>query len=177
MTNKLSLICAMSTNHVIGIKNDLPWHIPQDLEHFKNLTKGKPIIMGRLTYQSILARRNGKPLPGRPHYVVSRKGLDELPEAVKAFPDLQAAIDEASADYPDSEIMIIGGASIYEQSVSLVDKMYLTFIDTMIEGDAFFPQWNVSEWAETESESFSEPISFKFITLKRTEKYRGLQSS
>jgi dihydrofolate reductase len=167
MTNTLSLICAMARNNVIGIKNDLPWHIPQDLEHFKNLTKGKPIIMGRLTYESILARRNGKPLPHRPHYVVSRSDLGALPEGVKGAKDLQAAIDMARSDYPDSEIMIIGGASIYEQSVSLVDKMYLTIIETEIEGDAFFPQWNSSEWAETQSESFTEPISFKFITLER----------
>lgn len=167
MTNKLSLICAIARNHVIGIKNDLPWHIPQDLEHFKNLTKGKPIIMGRLTYDSILARRNGKPLPHRPHYVVSRRDLGVLPEGVKAFPDLQAAIDQARIDFPDREIMIIGGASIYEQSLSLVDRMYLTIIENDIEGDAFFPQWKAADWVETQSEDFSEPIDFKFITLDR----------
>jgi dihydrofolate reductase len=170
MTHKLSLICAMARNHVIGIKNDLPWHIPQDLEHFKNLTKGKPIIMGRLTYDSILARRNGKPLPHRPHYVVSRRDLGVLPDVVKTFTELQKAIDQAKVDYPDSEIMIIGGASIYEQSVSLVDRMYLTIIDTDIEGDAFFPQWKEADWVETQSEAFSEPLDFKFITLDRGNK-------
>lgn len=157
----------MARNHVIGVKNDLPWHLPQDLEHFKNLTKGKPIIMGRLTYESILFRRNGKPLPHRPHYVVSRQNLGELPEGVKAVTDLQSAIDVARTDYPESEIMIIGGASIYEQSVSLVDTMYLTIIDSDIDGDAFFPKWNTSEWAETQSDAFSEPMAFKFITLER----------
>lgn len=160
----------MARNHVIGIKNDLPWHIPQDLEHFKNLTKGKPIIMGRLTYDSILARRNGKPLPHRQHYVVSRRDLGVLPDGVKSFTELQQAVDQAKADHPESEIMIIGGASIYEQSVPLVDRMYLTIIDKDIEGDAFFPQWINSDWVETESEVFSEPVSFKFMTLDRAEK-------
>ena len=157
----------MARNHVIGLKNDLPWHLPQDLEHFKNLTKGKPVIMGRLTYDSILARRNGKPLPHRPHYVVSRRDLGVLPEGVKSVTDLQTAIDTARHDYPDSEIMIIGGASIYEQSVSLVDTMYLTIIEQDIEGDAFFPKWNTSEWMEVQSDVFHEPIDFKFITLER----------
>lgn len=160
----------MARNHVIGIKNDLPWHIPQDLEHFKNLTKGKPIIMGRLTYDSILARRNGKPLPHRPHYVVTRQDLGALPDGVKTFTELQTAIDQAKADHPESEIMIIGGASIYEQSVPLVDRMYLTIIDKDIEGDAFFPQWINSDWVETELGVFSEPVSFKFMTLDRAEK-------
>lgn len=157
----------MATNHVIGVKNDLPWHLPQDLEHFKNLTKGKPIIMGRLTYESILARRNGKPLPHRPHYVVSSRDLGTLPEGVKAATDLQGAIDLAVADYPESEVMIIGGASIYKQSVSLVDAMYLTIIDSNIDGDAFFPEWNDADWIETEREAFHDPISFEFLTLER----------
>jgi len=167
MTKQLSLICAMSRNHVIGIKNDLPWHLPQDLEHFKNLTKGKPIIMGRLTYQSILARRNGKPLPHRPHYVVSRQDLGALPDGVQVLKSLTDAIDTARQDYPDMEIMIIGGASIYEQSVPLVDRMYLTMIDTDIDGDAFFPRFDTADWREAEAEAFTDPIPFRFITFER----------
>lgn len=160
----------MARNHVIGIKNDLPWHLPQDLEHFKNLTKGKPVVMGRLTYQSILARRNGKPLPQRPHYVVSRQNLGELPEAVTAFKDLRSAIDQAITDYPESEIMVIGGASIYEQAIPIVDRMYLTIIDSDMDGDAFFPQWEASAWVETETNIFAEPVAFKFVTLDRVRK-------
>ncbi|HAJ90684.1 MAG TPA: hypothetical protein DCM27_06720 [Rhodospirillaceae bacterium] len=171
MTNKLSLICAMSRNHVIGIKNDLPWHLPQDLEHFKNLTKDKPVIMGRLTYDSILARRNGKPLPHRPHYVVSRRDLSPLPPAVTAYTNLQSAIDQARAHYPQSEIMIIGGASIYEQSVPLVDRMYLTIIDAEIEGDAHFPAWDSAQWVETASENIVGPVAFRFVTLERQNIY------
>lgn len=168
MTRSLSLVCALSRNHAIGIKNDLPWHIPQDLNHFKELTKGKPIILGRLTYQSILDRRNGKPLPQRPHYVITRSDLGSLPESVSAYTDLNAAITAARTDYPDSEIMIIGGASVYEQSVPLVDTMYLTIIDKDIEGDAFFPDYNANEWTETHREDFiNEPVPFSFITLAR----------
>ena len=167
MTRIVSLICAMSRNHVIGIKNDLPWHLPQDLEHFKNLTKGKPIIMGRLTYESILSRRNGKPLPHRPHYVVSRQDLGDLPEGVVAVKELDTAISKASSDYPDSEVMIIGGASIYEQSLSLVDRMYLTIIDRDIDGDAFFPQWDPKQWEVTSQKDFSDPETFSFLTLDR----------
>lgn len=167
MKHKLSLICAMSQNHVIGINNDLPWHLPQDLEHFKNLTKGKPIIMGRLTYESILGRRNGKPLPDRPHYVVSRQGLEDLPNGVKSCTDLQSAISKARQDYPNTEVMIIGGASIYEQSVPIVDRMYLTIIKTNIEGDAFFPKYRQSDWRAVEVENFVTPMEFKFITLDR----------
>jgi len=167
MSKKLSLICAMSQNHVIGIKNDLPWHLPQDLEHFKNLTKGKPIIMGRLTYQSILDRRNGKPLPHRPHYVVTRQNLGELPDGVVSCPDLEKAIEQAHQDHPESEVMIIGGASIYEQSISLVDRMYLTVIKSDVEGDAFFPHYNQSEWFESDVELYETPVSFKFLKLDK----------
>jgi dihydrofolate reductase len=159
MTKQLSLICAMSRNHVIGIKNDL--------EHFKNLTKGKPIIMGRLTYQSILARRKGKPLPHRPHYVVSSQDLGALPDGVQVLKSLTDAIDTARQDYPDMDIMIIGGASIYEQSVPLVDKMYLTMIDTDIDGDAFFPRFDTADWREAGVEAFTDPIPFRFITFER----------
>lgn len=168
MKTQLSLICALSRNHVIGIKNDLPWHIPEDLNHFKELTKGKPIIMGRLTYQSILTRRSGKPLPQRQHYVVTQSNLDPLPEAVQTYPTLDKAIAAARQDHPETEIMIIGGASIYEQSVSLVDKMYLTIIDRDIDGDAFFPRYAASDWFEEKRECFSQaPIPFSFITLIR----------
>lgn len=164
----VSLICALARNHAIGIKNGLPWHIPRDFEHFKALTMGKPVVMGRLTYESILALRNGKPLPHRPHYVVSRTLLNNLPDPVVQAPDLTAAIDRARSDYPDSEIMIIGGASIYRQAIGLVETMYLTWIDTEVDGDAFFPYFPVGEWVETERQDFSDaPVPFHFVTYTR----------
>lgn len=168
MTNKLSLICAFANQRVIGRGNDLPWDIPQDLEYFRNTTKAKPVIMGRLTYDSILMRRNGKPLPGRPHYVVTSKDLQNLPDGVCTCPDLQTAIDKAKADFPNTEIFIIGGASIYQQSINLVDRMYLTIIDLDIEGgDAFFPEFDESDWVEISNTPVGEPVPFRFVTYDR----------
>ena len=168
MTNKLSLICALANNNVIGRGNDLPWHLPQDLEFFRETTKGKPIIMGRLTYDSILMRRNGKPLPHRPHYVVTSQNLTNLPETVSSYPDLQSAIDKAKTDFPTTEIFIIGGASIYKQSIPLVDRMYLTIIDMDVDGgDAFFPSFNAEDWIETKSPQIPVPVPFTFVTYDR----------
>lgn len=168
MTNKISLICAFANHRVIGRGNDLPWHIPQDLEFFRNTTKGKPIIMGRLTYDSILMRRNGKPLLGRPHYVVTSQDLKDLPENVSIYSNLQSAIDKAKHNYPTTEIFIIGGASIYKQSINLVDRMYLTIIEMdVVGGDAFFPEFNVSDWVETTIIPVTEPVPFRFVTYDR----------
>lgn len=168
MINKLSLICAFANNRVIGRGNDLPWNIPKDLEFFRETTKGHPIIMGRLTYDSILMRRNGKPLPGRPHYVVTSQNLTNLPESVSAYPDLQSAIDKAKADFPTTEIFIIGGASIYKQSINLVDRMYLTIIDMEVDGgDAFFPEFSPADWIETKSPQITDPVPFMFVTYDR----------
>lgn len=169
MTNRISLICAFANNHVIGRGNDLPWDIPEDLEFFRNTTKGKPIIMGRLTYDSILMRRNGKILPGRPHYVVTGQNLENLPEAVSTYSDLQLAINKAKTDFPDTEIFIIGGASIYRQAIDLVDRMYLTIINLDIDGgDAFFPDFNPLDWIETtRRDIIAQPVSFQFVTFDR----------
>ena len=159
----LSLIVAMASNHVIGVENDLPWHIPADLQHFKSLTTGKPVIMGRKTFQSIVDRI-GKPLPGRPNFVISSSfsypGVD-------VFPDLETAITEAGLEHPTSELMIIGGASIYEQAINLVDRMYLTIIHRDYKGDAKFPEYNKSAWNEIERDTREGDPAYSFITLDR----------
>jgi len=164
----LSLICAFARNHVIGKGNDLPWHIPNDLKHFRDTTREKPVILGRKTYDSIISR-NGKPLPNRTHYVVTSQNLSNLPESVFTFSSLTHAIATARADNPDKEIFIIGGANIYAQSIPLVDKMFLTTIDMDIEGgDAFFPDYNQNDWEEIERQDFkSENPSYSFLTLVR----------
>ncbi len=124
--------------------------------------------MGRLTYDSILAIRKGKPLPSRPHYVISRAPLDTLPESVTYAPSLERAISAARTDYPDAEIMIIGGASIYQQAIPLVETMYLTWVDRDVEGDAFFPSFTPAEWIEHEDQRFpDDPIPFRFVTYRR----------
>lgn len=159
----LSLIVAMASNHVIGVENDLPWHIPADLQHFKSLTTGKPVIMGRKTFQSIVDRI-GRPLPGRPNYVISSSfsypGVD-------VFPDLETAIEEAGHEHPGTDLMIIGGASIYEQAINLVDRMYLTIIHRDYKGDAKFPDYDKSEWTETARDTREGDPAYSFITLDR----------
>lgn len=166
MTQKLSLIVAMAKNRIIGIKNDLPWYIPEDLKYFKTRTSGKPVIMGRKTFDSIL-NRIGKPLPGRPHYVISRSTIDR--DDITHCISLEDAVEKAKADNPDAqEIIIMGGASIYEQSLSIVDRMYLTILDADIDGDAWFPEWNVADWMEIEKTSSSnEDWSYHFLVLDR----------
>ncbi len=128
----ISLIAAMSKNRVIGRDNQLPWHMPVDLEHFKRLTLNKPIIMGRVTFECL-----GEPLPKRRNIVVSHQTGLTIP-GCETFTSLEKALD-AVKDEP--EIMIIGGATIYEQSLRFADRIYITIIDTVLEGDTFFPEW------------------------------------
>lgn len=134
---KISLIAALSLNRVIGVNNQLPWHLPDDLQHFKSLTLGKTIIMGRKTYESI-----GKPLPKRRNIVLTKQDLPPIP-GVEFQPSLEAAL---STCRDEEEVMIIGGASLYQQALPLAQTLYLTQIETMIEGDAFFPEWDPSMW-------------------------------
>lgn len=133
---KISLIVAMAQNRVIGAHGSMPWNLSSDLKYFKSVTLGKPVIMGRKTYDSI-----GKALPGRFNLVVSRQTTLKLGDAT-VVPDLKAAIclgkQSASCDGVD-EIMIIGGGTIYEASLALADKLYVTHIKANPKGDTFFP--------------------------------------
>lgn len=153
----------MSTNRIIGYDNDQPWHLPADLQHFKSLTMAKPVIMGRKTFQSIVDRI-GRPLPGRPNIVISSSfsypGVD-------VFPDLETAISEARYEHPQTELMIIGGASIYEQAINLVDRMYLTIIHREYRGDAKFPAFDKEAWTETAKDTREGDPAYSFVTLER----------
>lgn len=160
----ISLIVAMAQNRVIGVNNDLPWHIPADLKRFKTLTVGKPVIMGRKTFESISARL-GKPLPDRPNIVISRSGFHK--DDVESYDDLNTAIEETEQKYPDQEIMIIGGAQIFEQSLPAADRLYLTVIEKNYDGDAWFPEIAINEWHVTEEEKFGEPLPYKNLILDR----------
>lgn len=142
---KISLIVAKSKNNVIGKNNQLPWHLPADLKHFKQITMGKPIIMGRKTFDSI-----GKPLPGRRNMIISRdKQL--FVEGCEVFNSIDDAL---SAVKNEPEVMIIGGANLYAQTMSRAKCIYLTLIDAEIEGDTFFPELN-QEWKLVSEEKFS----------------------
>jgi dihydrofolate reductase len=160
----LSLIVAMAKNHVIGIKNDLPWHIPADLKRFKELTKGKPCIMGRNTFESIVARIK-KPLPDRPNIVISKSGFSA--KGIEVLTGLDEAITHAKTKYPETEIMIIGGASVYEQAIDIVDRMYLTIVEIEPDGDAFFPELHCPDWKIISEEYLNDPVSYKNLVLDR----------
>ena len=163
----ISIIAAMGNNRVIGVNNQLPWHLPADLRHFKRITMGKPIIMGRKTYESI-----GKPLPGRRNIVISSNldyraagcvVVDSVERAIAAAKDVDAKdIDEA---------MVIGGAEIFRQTMPLARRLYLTIIDANFAGDRFFLSWNDDDWIETSSESHAPDekniYPYRFLQLDR----------
>ncbi len=162
---KISLIVAAATNNVIGRDGGLPWHLSEDLKRFKRLTTGKPVIMGRLTYESI-----GKPLPDRRNIVISsRKGLEIDGCEVVASPD--AAI-ELTAD--DEEVMVIGGGGVYAQMLPMADRIYLTRVHASVDGDTYIPEIGEDEWQVVDEENFpadeSGHYGFSFVTLDRLRK-------
>jgi len=142
----ISIIAAMAHHRVIGIRNELPWDLPEDMAHFRKTTQQKPVVMGRKTFESI-----GKPLPGRKNIIITRDPQWSFPGCLTVH-SLEEAI-KAGEGFP--EIMIIGGAQIYKEALSKAHKLYLTFIDMEVEGDAFFPPWNEKEWRECARQHFS----------------------
>jgi dihydrofolate reductase len=163
---ELCLIVAMTPERVIGIDNTLPWHLPRDLQHFKKTTMGCPVIMGRKTWESI-----GRPLPGRLNIVVSRQANYKA-EGAEVVHDLAAAVRLAEEQTETSQVFVIGGANIYQQAIALAARIYLTVVQTKLDGDAWFPQTVETEWVE-ESNNLVEaddknPFDCRFITLKRS---------
>ena len=142
---KISIIAAMAKDRVIGIKNTLPWKLPADMKWFRQHTLGKPVVMGRKTYESFGAR----PLPDRLNIVVTRDPNYDAGEATVA-----TSINDAIQKAGDvDEIMIIGGASFYEQTLPIADRMYLTEVDADIEGDAWFPDYPSDHWQKVDTQS------------------------
>lgn len=140
---KLSLIAAMADNRVIGVDNRLPWRLPADLQHFKRLTMGKPMIMGRKTFESLPGL-----LPGRPHVVVTRNPAYQA-EGAEVVHSLEAAL----ASHPEAEeLMLVGGANLYAQGLPLAARLYLTEVHVAVEGDAVFPDFDLTEWQEVARE-------------------------
>ena len=159
----ISLISAISENGVIGKDNDLPWHLPADLQHFKKTTTGHTIIMGRKTFESV-----GKPLPNRVNIVISRQP-DYLAKGCIMATSLEKAIDMAPKD--EDEVFICGGAAVYKQGLQLADRLYITRIHQDVDGDTFFPYLDLAKWKETERE-YHEPdeknrTAYSFITYGR----------
>ena len=152
----------MARNRVIGNANSLPWHLPADLKHFKAMTLGKPIIMGRKTWESLPGK-----LPGRTHIIVT-SNPDYVADGCVVVHSLQQAI-EAAGDVP--EVMIVGGAMLYAQALQLADRIYLTLVETEVEGDTLFPEYDSEQWCEIAREDHSSddknPFAYSFVTLSR----------
>jgi dihydrofolate reductase len=160
--SRLSIIVAMAKNRTIGINNTLPWRCPEDLKHFKALTMGHHMIMGRKTFDSI-----GKPLPGRTTVVVTRNADLQI-EGCQIAHSLKEAIAACTGD---EEIFIVGGAELYLQAITLVDTLYITEVQQEVEGDAHFPEFDKDAWLETSrvisSQSTPQPLDFHFVTYRR----------
>jgi len=165
---KRSIIVAMAENRVIGINNNLPWYLPNDLKYFKQVTMGKPILMGRKTFDSI-----GKPLPGRTNIVITRD-KNWVAEGVKVVYSLEQAFKLAESiveiDGQD-EMMIIGGDQIYQTSLPEIDRIYLTKVHAQVKGDAWFPELDWTQWREIAREDFKaegpNPYDYSFIVLDK----------
>lgn len=145
----VAAIVAMAENRAIGKDNTLLWHIPEDLKHFKTTTMGKPLVMGRKTFESILAFL-GKPMAGRTTIVVSRSGYSY--DGVEVFTDVKSAIEaarEIALRDGQDEVMVCGGGQIYEQALPFTDRIYLTTVHKDYDGDCSFPALNEKEWQKT----------------------------
>ena len=155
----------MDRNRLIGNNNQLPWHLPADFAHFKSVTMGKPVIMGRKTYESI-----GRPLPGRTNIVLSR-GSDtrfDGAECVSSFEKALTLVPEAE------EVMVIGGSTVYEMLLPRADRLYLTCVDAEFDGDAWFPEFDIDQWDELESvlrkADEKNLYDCRFITMEKKSK-------
>jgi dihydrofolate reductase len=161
----ISMIAAMANNNVIGANNKMPWHLPADLQHFKRLTLGKPIIMGRKTYQSI-----GKALPGRLNIVITRDKAFSVDDAL-VVNTCEHALGAAQAEPGTTEVMIIGGGTVYRHFMPLCNRLYLTLIDLDIAGDTVFPDYQQAGWQQLTEQSHQadqkNPYAYQFITLAK----------
>lgn len=158
----ISLIAAMAEDRVIGIDNRLPWRLPADLQHFRRLTLGKPVLMGRKTFDSI-----GKPLAGRRNIVVTQDRAFRA-DGVEVAHSVDAALAAAAAA---PELMVIGGASFYAQLLPRADRLYLTEIHHRFAGDAYFPAFDARGWRETSRSDHAadatNPYPYSFVVLER----------
>ncbi len=154
------IIGALSENKVIGKKGKLPWYLPEDLKNFKKLTTGNVVVMGRKTYESILSAI-GKPLPDRVNIVLTRD------KKYKVFFDnvfVCNSVEDAIEKYKDKTVYVIGGEAVYSQFIDKADKMFLSYVKGRYDGDAFFPDFDLSEWQETKRVKYDK---FDFVELNR----------
>jgi dihydrofolate reductase len=165
---KISLIVAMSQNRVIGRQNQMPWHLPAELKYFKQVTMGKPVVMGRNTFESI-----GKPLPGRANIIVTRNAEYDA-DGVSVVNSVQDALDLAdqlNEHDANAEVMVIGGAQIFVETLPVADRLYLTEVHAIVDGDVFFPQFPREQWRLVSREDYAadakNPYSYSVLVLDR----------
>ena len=153
----ISLIAAIGKNNIIGVDNKLPWKLSADLKRFRHITSGKPVIMGRKTFESI-----GKPLPNRTNIIITR---DKNYKA-DGCTVVHSADEALKAAHGNNEIMVIGGEQIFREFLPIATKMYLTFIDKEFKGDVYFPEYNENEWKEVFREEHEEDgLRYVFVDL------------
>ena len=155
----ISIIAALGRNRVIGSENSIPWKLPADMKRFRELTTGKPVIMGRKTFESI-----GRPLPNRANIIITTDKNYRADSCIVVH-----SVDEALKAAKGSEIMVIGGSQIYKQFLPTANRMYLTFIDKEFEGDAYFPEYSEHEWKETSREEHVDEngLKYSFVNFER----------
>ncbi len=165
---RIALMWAMAQNRLIGRDNKLPWYLPNDLKYFKRVTTGKPVIMGRKTYESI-----GKPLPNRTNIIVTRDTAFEAP-GTKVVHSLDAAIELAEMEAEISgveEVVVMGGGEIYAQALPRADRLYVTLVHAEVEGDAYFPEIDLTAYQEVAREDFPaegpNPYDYSFVVYDR----------
>ncbi|WP_299801800.1 type 3 dihydrofolate reductase [uncultured Shewanella sp.] len=155
---KIAMIAAMANNRVIGKDNQMPWHLPEDLRHFKAMTLGKPVVMGRKTYESI-----GRPLPGRHNIVISRQ-TDLVIDGVTRV----SSFEEAKVAAGDcDELVVMGGGQLYEMLLPQANILYLTEINLTVDGDTYFPEWDDGSWQEVSRDvaKNAKGVEYGFIKL------------
>jgi dihydrofolate reductase len=161
MKKKITLIAAMGKNREIGLDGRMPWHLPAELQHFKQTTMGKAILMGRKTWQAI-----GRPLPGRQNIVISRNAQFKA-EGADVHTSLAAAVDASRCD----ELMVIGGGQLYALALPLASRMVLTMIDIEPQADTWFPAWDDSEWQQISEQNIrpdkNNKLAYRIIELNR----------
>lgn len=161
----IAAVVAMAEDNVIGSSNDLPWYLPADLKHFKKVTDGHVVLMGRKTFESIV-NRLGKPLPNRTNVVITRQ-TDFSYEGVEVFHNLESAL----AAYEAEDVYVIGGAQIFKQALPFTNRLYLTQVKAQIAGDTYFPVLDSDEWIEVSKESHQaderNPYDYEFLVWDR----------
>ena len=168
MSIRLAMMAAKASNNVIGRDNKLPWYLPNDLKYFKQVTFGKPVIMGRKTWDSL-----GKPLPGRTNIVITRQP-DFQAEGAKVVATLDEAVtmaENVAFIEGQDEAVVMGGAEIYALALPKADRLYLTEVHAEVEGDTWFPEYDTSEWKEIGREDFPaegpNPYDYSFVVYER----------